>query len=327
VRVWRSPEEIYTQDAMHSFAFRPITDEHPDTKVTAANWRKLAAGSTGPEVIKDSDGQVQYIRVPLVLMDAGLIKKVKDGKRELSMGYETELLFRDGITPQGESYDAIQTDIRANHLAVVSTARGGEKLRIGDGKEKDAMTKTIMVDGLQVEVTDAAEAAIIKLQGTIKTLTDAAVKADATTAANTATLNDALIKKDAEIAVLKTQVMTADLLDRAIVTRSKLITDAQRIHPQVKVESVSDADIRKAAVTAKLGDAAVAGKEQAFFDHVFDALVVQLPTQYIPTTGDSFTRTLQRDTGVNLSDSEKARLEAEDAERNAWKTDAKKKYA
>jgi hypothetical protein len=41
----------------------------------------------------------------------------------------------------------------------------------------------------------------------------------------------------------------------------------------IKTEGLSDAAIRKAAVTAALGDAAVAGKAEAYIDARFDILV------------------------------------------------------
>ena len=72
------------------------------------------------------------------------------------MGYTTDLKFEDGVTPTGERYDAIQTNLRMNHLAVVTAARGGSHLRIGDdSKGKLTMTlKTVTVDGIPIEVTD-----------------------------------------------------------------------------------------------------------------------------------------------------------------------------
>lgn len=128
VRVYRPPEEVFAKDAMHSFAWRPLTVDHPREAVTADNWKRLAVGQTGDEVARDGDA----IRVPLVLMDAAAIRAVENGKRELSWGYTADLKWGDGKTPAGEAYDAIQTNIRANHLAVVAAARGGSALRIGD---------------------------------------------------------------------------------------------------------------------------------------------------------------------------------------------------
>lgn len=139
VRVYRSPEEVFSADALKSFAHRPVTFKHPPVPVTAKNWKKFAAGQTGDEVVRDGE----YVRVPMVMMDAAIIDAYeKEGIRELSMGYSTDIKWRTGVTDAGEPYDAVQTDIRANHLAVVPLARGGDQLRIGDAKRRRAFKAT-----------------------------------------------------------------------------------------------------------------------------------------------------------------------------------------
>ena len=161
VRVCRPEEEVFAKDAMHSYAYRPVTDDHPSEQVTAENWKQHSVGQTGGEVARDGE----FDRVPLVLMDKAIIAKVEGGKRELSMGYSTELKFQDGVTPSGEQYDAIQTRLKMNHLAVASAARGGSHLKIGDtSKEKDMTLKTVTVDGIPVEVTDQGATVIATLQ-------------------------------------------------------------------------------------------------------------------------------------------------------------------
>jgi hypothetical protein len=62
---------------------------------------------------------------------------VQNGHAQLSVGYGAKLVWGDGVTPAGEPYHAVQTDIRANHVAVVKMARGGDKLKIGDDKTGD----------------------------------------------------------------------------------------------------------------------------------------------------------------------------------------------
>jgi len=129
VRVYRPPEEVFHSDALKSFAHRPVTLKHPRVPVTAKNWKRYAGGQTGEAVVRDGE----FVRVPMVMMDQQLIDAYeKDGVKELSMGYSTDLQWRTGMTDAGEPYDAVQTAIRGNHLAVVPLARGGDKLRIGD---------------------------------------------------------------------------------------------------------------------------------------------------------------------------------------------------
>ncbi len=136
VRVYRPPEEVFAPDAMSSFAHRPVTLRHPKTPVNAKNWKKYAGGQTGAEVVRDAE----YIRIPMVLMDQKLIDAYeRDGIKQLSMGYSTDIKWRTGVVDAGQpdagqQYDAVQTAIRGNHLAIVPDARGGDQLRIGDGR-------------------------------------------------------------------------------------------------------------------------------------------------------------------------------------------------
>jgi hypothetical protein len=133
VRVYRPADQVFDKAAMASLAWRPVTLEHPDDAVTAKNWKQHAVGQVTGEVARDGE----FIRVPLALMDAATIDAVKSGRSQLSVGYGAKLVWGDGVTPAGEPYDAMQTDIRANHVAIVATARGGDKLKIGDETDRE----------------------------------------------------------------------------------------------------------------------------------------------------------------------------------------------
>src|SRR5690554_6543345 len=49
IRVYRPPEEVFSKDTMRSFAYRPMTNDHPTESVSADNWRDVAVGQTGGE--------------------------------------------------------------------------------------------------------------------------------------------------------------------------------------------------------------------------------------------------------------------------------------
>lgn len=72
---------------------------------------------------------------------------IEQGKKELSVGYEVELDMTSGITEDGEPYDAIQRNIKPNHLAIVVKGRAGNARLNMDAadaveyqKEDDAVT-------------------------------------------------------------------------------------------------------------------------------------------------------------------------------------------
>ena len=73
------------------------------------------------------------VRCKVVIHDIDKVKKTP--YRELSLGYNLDLIEEPGEW-NGEPYDAIQTNIRINHLAIVESARAGEQAHLNlDGKK------------------------------------------------------------------------------------------------------------------------------------------------------------------------------------------------
>lgn len=273
IRVYRPEDEVFQQDAMKSYAYRPVTVDHPPEMVNADNWRQYSRGQTGAEVARDGE----TIRVPMVLMDKTAIQDWQDGKRELSMGYTSEIEFSDGETPNGEKYDAIQRNMKMNHLALVARARGGSELRLGDddkgaSKMTDTKLRTVNVDGFSVETTDAGVQAIEKLQ---KQLSDEQSKlsdAEEAHAEAVAAKDKEIAAKDAEIDDLKKKVMSDEDIDNEVRARADLIGKAKTVN-DADYSGKSANDIRKACVVAKLGDKAIEGKSDAYIEARFDSLV------------------------------------------------------
>jgi len=79
-------------------------------------------------------------------------------------------------------------------------------------------------------------------------------------------------KKDAAIDDLKGKVLDAEALDKRVADRADLLAKAATSAKDVKATGLSDADIRKAVVSAKLGDTAVTGKHDAYIEARFDML-------------------------------------------------------
>lgn len=282
VRVYRPGSEVFSADTLASAAHRPVTNDHPAEMVTSANWKQHAVGQTSDEVA----GEGIFIRVPLMVSDEAAIKDIEAGKRELSAGYTCDLDFTAGTTPSGEAYDAVQKNIRLNHVAIIARGRAGHEVRIGDGaahwgaspvptadrKDPDMpdTLRNVVVDGLSVSTTDQGAAAIEKLT---KDRDEARrAKSDADTAHNAA-----LASKDEEIGKLKADLKTAQ--DAANIDVSKLVADRVALEGQVKAidsaidpKGKTDADLRKAAVASKLGDEMVADASEAEVIGMFKAL-------------------------------------------------------
>lgn len=287
VKVYRPAEQVFASDAIASAAYRPLTNDHPPEWVTRDNWKKYATGQIGGEIARDGD----FLSLPLVMMDGIAISDFRAGKRELSMGYSCDIDFTPGTTPTGDAYDAVQTNIRINHLAVVDRARGGSNLRIGDMRGapdpqpllplhheriNDMTLKTVVVDGLSIETTIQGAQVIDRLMASVSALTLAKETADKALTDATAAHATAISAKDGEIAGLKSQLLTPAQLDKAITDRVTLITSAKKIAGNdLVVDGKSADEIRSAAVAKKLGDAAVKDRDAAYVGAVFDTLLVQ----------------------------------------------------
>lgn len=128
VAVFRPESEVFNKDTLASFAHRPVTLGHPLIPVTADNWASVAKGWTDGEVARDGE----FVRVPMLLADSSLIHAIDSGTRQISVGYDCQIDWTPGVSSNGERYDARQTQIRGNHVAIVEAARGGPELRIGD---------------------------------------------------------------------------------------------------------------------------------------------------------------------------------------------------
>lgn len=283
VKVYRPGSEVFADETLKSAAHRPVTNDHPPEMVTSENWKQFAVGQTSDEIT----GEGIFIRVPLMVSDEASIKDIEAGKQELSAGYTCDLDFTAGVTPTGEAYDAIQKNIRINHVAIVQAGRAGSKVRIGDSatswgaapisttdKETVNMTealRTVVVDGLSVQTTDQGAQAIAKLQ---KDLESSAAKITANDAAHAAVI----VKKDEEIGTLKADLKKAqdaalkpEDIDRLVADRSTLIQTIKAIDSKIEIKG-TDADLRRAAVKSKLGDEMVKDASDAEVSGMFKAI-------------------------------------------------------
>lgn len=210
VRVYRPPSEVFDKESVNTFGHATVTLLHPSELVTADNWEELAIGEVSTDILRDGDAMVVNI---MVKAKRGL-DRIADGMVEVSMGYLAEIEITDGVTPEGEKYDAIQRKPRINHLAVVPKGRAGERHRIGDsatwGASPSTLTKgTVMADLVTVVVGD-------------KAVQVSASDADVITKM-VADHKTAIDEKDTEIGTLKAEnaetaakVLDADALDELI---------------------------------------------------------------------------------------------------------------
>ena len=138
-REYRPPDEVFKADSLSAFKGIPITDEHHG-RITGNNAQGVVIGS----VLSDGRQDGNNLIADVVIHNT---TPIEQGKKELSVGYEVELDMTSGITEDGEPYDAIQRNIKPNHLAIVVKGRAGNARLNMDAadaveyqKEDDAVT-------------------------------------------------------------------------------------------------------------------------------------------------------------------------------------------
>jgi uncharacterized protein len=120
------PEDILSPDTINSAKGVPVTDGHPAVgMVTPHNAKDLMRGALMDDVRKEGE----FLVGTEVIHDADLIDSLRRGdKRQVSIGFVCDIDHTPGEL-SGQRYDAIQKNIKINHLAHVERGRAGEEVR------------------------------------------------------------------------------------------------------------------------------------------------------------------------------------------------------
>lgn len=129
-RELRLPENVFAEESLKTYRGKPIIITHEAGVVDKNNVDKEQIGT----ILSDGYRYGDDVRAEIIIHDTDSMKK--SGLKELSLGYNLDLVERPGVW-NGEPYDAIQTNIAINHLALVASARAGEQARLNiDGSDE-----------------------------------------------------------------------------------------------------------------------------------------------------------------------------------------------
>lgn len=261
---YRPPEEAFKADSLDTLMGKPITLGHQGM-VTADNAASIKpVGSVLTAGRQDGD----TIRADV------MIYNLPTNARELSCGYQLDLDETPGTTPDGKHYDAIQRNIRYNHVAVVPRGRAGvARLNMDGEQELDeegkgdppmAMTKVRTDSGLEYDAAPEVGVFVEKLR------TDAANQkktTDQLQAKYDALLSDnEKLKKDAADADKKQK----EAFDAAVTARVELLGIAKQ-HKIEKADAMDNKAIKVAVIKSVRGDSfSVDGKSDDYIDAAFD---------------------------------------------------------
>ena len=158
IGVYRPPEEVFAADSLASYKDVDVTIEHPEDMVNSETYDAVSVGHVTSEGRREGD----WVVCDLIVKSKDAIKEIENGKVEISMGYEMDLKKRKGTTDSGEDYEFVQTSLKMNHSALVSSARAGKEARIFDTNLKVKQMKVTLLDGKHVSVDSEEKAMLIQ---------------------------------------------------------------------------------------------------------------------------------------------------------------------
>lgn len=325
VKVYRSPEAVFHKPSLNSFALLPITIGHPKEMVDSKTSKSLSVGVSGKDVLRDGE----HLKIGLKITDAAAVDMVRNGVRDLSVGYTCVIDATPGTTPNGEAYDAIQRDIKANHIAIVPQGRAGSA-RIGDGDPWGAVPlnqndwRPPMADHTQTVVAFDEAYAVnddgVKMHKRFTAALDAAAEETKQLGDKIAELEAKEVAANDKIAELEKQIadsaITPAKLKAAAVSRQSTIDAAKKSGMSEKdMDDMGEDEIKAAVVKKRMGDKA-AKYDAGQIAVAFDALSPSITIVSDGLGGGDLGSEAPRTVGDELAN---AYDEASDALTNAWK--------
>ena len=278
VREFRPAEEVFKDESLASYQGKPMTLDH--VFVNSDNAKEVVVGS----VTGKAEPLGSSVVAPIVVYDNTAIQEAMAGNaKELSVGYSAILdetpgwgdpitgeyvLKSDGDqfdAPDGwQEFDAIQRDIKVNHLAMVYRGRAGIAKLNMDGEQENPYTTDV-----DINKEDKQEMIKIKLDSAQEF--EVAPEIASHIEALNAKADTAIAERDALKA--KVDAMPAEI--EAAVAKAKADADALAALVAVAAEAGVKADGLdakgiKVAYVKEVSGLDVSEKSDAYIDAAFD---------------------------------------------------------
>ena len=256
---YRPPKEAFNENSLKTLKGVPVTHKHPSKLVNEDSYKD---SSPVGAVLSEGRQDGNNIVADIIIYDLASC----NNDRELSCGYTVETIEEAGTTPEGEHYDAIQTNIVYNHLAVVSKGRAGNaRLNLdadgnqcydlnNENKKEEKSMKKINIDNKEYEVAEEVEKELSKRQA----------QCDA---------------KDSEIKALKDQIKADEAKFKEDFTKAvKARIELEKTAEKYKVEKADEMDektIKVEVIKKVFPKVSLDGKNDAYIDAMFDIAKTQ----------------------------------------------------
>ena len=280
VREFRPAEEVFKDESLASYQGKPMTLDH--VFVNSENAKEVVVGS----VTGKAEPLGSSVVAPIVVYDNKAIQEAMAGNaKELSVGYSAILDetpgWGDPITgeyilksdadeqfdaPEGwQEFDAIQRNIKVNHLAMVYRGRAGIAKLNMDGEQENPYTTDVDINKED------------KQEMTVKIKLDGAQEFEVATevASHIEALNAKADTAIAERDTLKAKVDAMPAEIEAAVAKAKADADALAALVAVAAEAGVKADGLdakgiKVAYVKEISGLDVSEKSDAYIDAAFD---------------------------------------------------------
>ncbi|CAJ42229.1 head maturation protease [Escherichia phage Rtp] len=279
VREFRPAEEVFKDESLASYQGKPMTLDH--VFVNSENAKDVVVGS----VTGKAEPLGSSVVAPIVVYDNTAIQEAMAGNaKELSVGYTAVLDetpgWGDPVTgeyilkiddrqelqpPEGWlEFDAIQRDIKVNHLAMVYRGRAGIAKLNMDGEQENPYTTDV-----DINKEDKQEMIKIKLDGAQEF--EVAPEVASHIEALNAKADTAIAERDS----LKAKVDAIPAEIEAAVAKAKADADALAALVAVAAEAGVKADGLdakgiKVAYVKEVSGLDVSEKSDAYIDAAFD---------------------------------------------------------
>lgn len=138
-KVLRSEEELSKPETIKSFELVPLINEHFVLGELGTDTDdKPIDGIVGESIYFDAP----YLKSNIKVFGKHIKKLIEVGKIELSAGYSCKYI----PVENNPDYDFIQTDIRANHLALVEAGRNGSDVAVQDALKFTLDSKELLMN-------------------------------------------------------------------------------------------------------------------------------------------------------------------------------------
>lgn len=254
-QVYRPEEELSDEETIKSFKLIPWTDEHamlsgnPSEGLTAAE-AKGVEGVIGEDVYFE-DG---YLKGNLKIFSNKMAQLIDSGKKELSIGYRCLYDIVTGVY-NGVRYDAIQRQIRGNHVALVTEGRSGHDVAVLDHFKFTFDTKGLkMADmGIKPSKDEDEEMTLRDLYEMVKGLRDAH-EVIASRLAAIETVDEDEEKEEVKVEVSELEEEEDEAADPAMLVSPTILNEDEESEKDVVKVEVKEKEGMDAAIKHVLKD-------------------------------------------------------------------------